>query len=315
MEKQAEIEMLKDFSNANATSGFENEFVDLFSKTVKDYADVEVDGMLNVYASKKENTGKRPVIQLDAHSDAVGFLTQAIRPNGLIKFVTLGGWNNVILPGLKVKVRSRAGEYIPGVIALKPPHFMSEAERNSVPKVADLSIDVGSSSREETIKDYEIDTGCPIFVDAGPARADFPLGKLPGLTVLSPNETETAIFTGIKPETEADCIAAARKLAAMSSAAYIVIKLGGRGAFVWDTAAARGEAIASYKVDVVDTTAAGDAFTAALTLEYLRSGDICRAIRYGNAVGSITVSRAGASTSIPSADEVDAFIAERKIAL
>ena len=157
--------------------------------------------------------------------------------------------------------------------------------------------------------------GIPIFVDAGPARADFPLGKLPGLTVLSPNETETAIFTGIKPETEADCIAAARKLAAMSSAAYIVIKLGGRGAFVWDTAAARGEAIASYKVDVVDTTAAGDAFTAALTLEYLRSGDICRAIRYGNAVGSITVSRAGASTSIPSADEVDAFIAERKIAL
>ena len=69
MEKAAEIQMLKDFSNANATSGFENEFVDLFTKTVKDYADLEVDGMLNVYASKKQNTGKRPVIQLDAHLD------------------------------------------------------------------------------------------------------------------------------------------------------------------------------------------------------------------------------------------------------
>lgn len=154
MKKAAEIQMLKDFSNANATSGFENEFVDLFTKTVKDYADLEVDGMLNVYASKKQNTGKRPVIQLDAHSDAVGFLTQAIRPNGLIKFVTLGGWNNVVLPALKVKVRNRDGEYIPGVVALKPPHFMSEAERKSVPQVADLSIDVGSSSREETINDY-----------------------------------------------------------------------------------------------------------------------------------------------------------------
>ena len=165
MKKAAEIQMLKDFSNANATSGFENEFVDLFTKTVKDYADLEVDGMLNVYASKKQNTGKRPVIQLDAHSDAVGFLTQAIRPNGLIKFVTLGGWNNVVLPALKVKVRNRDGEYIPGVVALKPPHFMSEAERKSVPQVADLSIDVGSSSREETINDYKIDTGCPIFVD------------------------------------------------------------------------------------------------------------------------------------------------------
>ncbi len=121
MKKAAEIQMLKDFSNANATSGFENEFVDLFTKTVKDYADLEVDGMLNVYASKKQNTGKRPVIQLDAHSDAVGFLTQAIRPNGLIKFVTLGGWNNVVLPALKVKVRNRDGEYIPGVVALKRP--------------------------------------------------------------------------------------------------------------------------------------------------------------------------------------------------
>lgn len=44
--------------------------------------------------------------------------------------------------------------------------------------------------------------GIPVFVDAGPARADFPLAKLPGLTVLSPNETETAIFTGIQPDTE-----------------------------------------------------------------------------------------------------------------
>lgn len=60
MEKQAEIEMLKAFSNANATSGFENEFVDLFSKTVKDYADVEVDGMLNVYASKKKTRASGP---------------------------------------------------------------------------------------------------------------------------------------------------------------------------------------------------------------------------------------------------------------
>ena len=165
MEKAQEIQMLKDFSDANATSGFETEFVKLFTDTVKDYADLEVDGMLNVYAAKKQNMGQRPVIQLDAHSDAVGLLTQAVRPNGLLKFVTLGGWNNVVLPSMKVKVRNKDGEYIPGVVALKPPHFMTAAERKAVPQVADLSIDVGSSSREETIKDYKIDTGCPIFVD------------------------------------------------------------------------------------------------------------------------------------------------------
>lgn len=64
-----------------------------------------------------------------------------------------------------MKIRNRDGEYIPGVVATKPPHFMTAAERNSIPEVADMSIDVGSSSREETIKDYKVDTGCPIFVD------------------------------------------------------------------------------------------------------------------------------------------------------
>ena len=155
----------------------------------------------------------------------------------------------------------------------------------------------------------------PVFVDAGPARADFPLGEMKGLTVLSPNESETAIVTGISPDTEADCIAAARVLAGKCDAKYIVIKLGGRGAFVWDSAAGTGELISAYPTDAVDTTAAGDAFTAAMTLEYLRTGDIFRAVRYGNAVGAITVSRPGASTSIPTADEVEEFLSRRGIEL
>lgn len=165
MQKEQEIQMLKEFSDANSTSGFEEEFVKLFTSYAEKTADIEVDGMFNVYAAKKENKGNRPVIQLDAHSDAVGFITQAVRPNGLIKFVPLGGWVKYNIPALRVKVRNRDGEYIPGVVATKPPHFMTAAERNNVPDVADMSIDVGSSSREETIKDYKIDTGCPIFVD------------------------------------------------------------------------------------------------------------------------------------------------------
>ncbi|MDF7639243.1 M42 family peptidase [Lactobacillus sp. ESL0791] len=165
MQKEQAIEMMKAFSDANSTSGFEEEFVKLFTETVKDLADVEVDGMLNAYAAKKENKPGRPVIQMDAHSDSVGFITQAVRPSGMIKFVPLGGWVKYNIPALRVRVRNRDGEYIPGVVATKPPHFMTQAERNTLPEVADMSIDVGSSSREETINDYKIDTGCPIFVD------------------------------------------------------------------------------------------------------------------------------------------------------
>src|SRR5699024_4067053 len=88
-----------------------------------------------------------------------GFITEAVRPNGLIKFVPLGGWVKYNIPALRVKVRNRDGEYIPGVVATKPPHFMTAAERNNVPDVADMSIDVGSSSREETIKDISATSG------------------------------------------------------------------------------------------------------------------------------------------------------------
>ena len=57
----------------------------------------------------------------------------------------------------------------------------------------------------------------------------------------------------------------------------------------------------------MDTAAAGDAFTAALTLEYLRSGDIERAGKYANLVGAMTVGRAGALPSLPTSAELDKF--------
>lgn len=155
--------------------------------------------------------------------------------------------------------------------------------------------------------------GIPVFIDAGPARADFPLAALSGVTVFSPNETETEIFTGIAPLDEPACAAAARRLREMVDARYIVIKLGGRGAY-WSDGAC-GELIPGFQTEVIDTTAAGDAFTAALTLEYLSHGDIRRAVTYGNLVGAIVVSRAGASSSIPTADEVAAAAAARGIRL
>lgn len=151
--------------------------------------------------------------------------------------------------------------------------------------------------------------GIPIFIDAGPANKDFPLEELPKVTVFSPNESETEAFTGISPLSEDDCKAAALKLLERVKAEYIIIKLGGRGAYVFD--GERGIIKPPYDMPVVDTTAAGDAFTAALTLEYLRCGDMISACDFANAAGSITVSRHGASSSIPNALEVTEFLASR----
>ena len=155
--------------------------------------------------------------------------------------------------------------------------------------------------------------GIPLFVDAGPASKELDLGKLAPVFVFSPNETELEIFTGISPDTDEGLMNAAKKLQSLVKAEYYVLKLGGRGVAVYD--GERIDVIPTYDVKVVDTTAAGDSFTAALTLEYMRSKDILRACRFGNAVASITVSRMGASDAIPSKAELDAFISEKKITL
>ncbi len=150
----------------------------------------------------------------------------------------------------------------------------------------------------------------PIFVDAAPAREDFPLSQLAPVEMFSLNETETMIFTGIDPKNDANCLRAAIKLKNATGAKYVVLKLGARGAFLFD-----GEEFYNFpaeKVDVVDTTAAGDVFTAALTCYYVKYGNIGAAIRFGNAAAALSVSRAGASSSIPTLKELNEYKKEKE---
>ena len=157
------------------------------------------------------------------------------------------------------------------------------------------------------------DKNIPIILDAGPANADFPLEELPPLEIFSPHETETEIFTGINPSNPDNCLRAAMELQKKVVAKYYVIKLGGRGCYIYD--GKYYHCLPAYGVNAVDTTAAGDAFTAALTLEYLRSGDIVRAGRYANIVGALAVSKKGALPSLPTDAMVNNFIAEKAIRL
>ena len=147
----------------------------------------------------------------------------------------------------------------------------------------------------------------PIFVDAAPANKEYPLEKLPELEIFSPNETETFEYTGILPAGADSSLRAALSLYKRVKCKYIVIKQGARGCFVYD-----GKHYfilpAVRAGDTVDTTAAGDAFTAAMTLEYLRTADIKRAARYGTLAGALTVTKKGASSSIPTAEEVEELL-------
>lgn len=145
----------------------------------------------------------------------------------------------------------------------------------------------------------------PVFIDAGPARLDFPLEKLGSVEIFSPNETETRIFTGITPNSEESALRAAIKLSSVVSAKYIVIKLGERGSFIYD--GREYYVIPSEKVEAVDTTAAGDVFTAVMTYVYLSNGNIVSAVKYATCAAALSVMKAGASSSIPTRAEVIAY--------
>ena len=148
---------------------------------------------------------------------------------------------------------------------------------------------------------HAVKNGITTVIDCGPAK-NFALEKMQGATILSPNESETKALTGIYPDNEENILKASKILEERSKAKYIVLKLGERGCALRNGKDLK--IFPSYKSNVVDTTAAGDCFTAALALEYIRSGDIEKACAFGNKAGSIAVSRMGAQDSMPTIEEI-----------
>ena len=165
MDKQTTLQMIAAISNANGVSGFEDDVVAAILPYAEQVGETKVDRMRNVFIRRKENTGSRPVVQLDAHSDEVGFMVQAICPNGTLRIIPIGGWVNHNIPAHKVWVRNRYGKYIPGLTASKPPHFMTEQERKAPLDIKDITVDVGAVSREEAIEVYGIRIGEPVAPD------------------------------------------------------------------------------------------------------------------------------------------------------
>ena len=151
--------------------------------------------------------------------------------------------------------------------------------------------------------------GVKLVVDAGPAKPDFPFGEIGGIDVFSPNETECFAYCGIEPNTMENCTRACIELGIKMNAKSVVLKLGSRGAFVYD--GTYNFMIPAYQVKTVDATGAGDAFTAALAVRLLRGDSLEDAARYANAAGAISTTHRGAYA--PGDEEIRRLIAEQII--
>ena len=161
------LKLIEALSNAYGACGFEDEVVEIAEKYAQDedLGAARHDCNLNVYIDAHKNTGKKPVVMVDAHSDECSFVVQAIKPNGTLRFLPLGGWSSYTVPAHKVKVQTYDGKWVSGIVASTPVHFLSGDNKNACPTIADMVIDIGSTSKEETEKVFNIHIGAPVVPD------------------------------------------------------------------------------------------------------------------------------------------------------
>jgi ribokinase len=142
-------------------------------------------------------------------------------------------------------------------------------------------------------------------LDAGPPR-HCPPEILKLADIVSPNETELEHLTGEKVSGRVSAQEAATKLLDLG-VKTVVLKLGSDGAMLVTREGAKH--FTACKVEAVDPTAAGDAFTAALTVQLAAGAPIEEAIRYANFAGALAVTKLGAQPSLPTRAEVEEFAA------
>lgn len=133
--------------------------------------------------------------------------------------------------------------------------------------------------------------------------------------IIIPNETEAEILTGVKMDSTKGAKEAGDKFL-NKGCKFAVITLGSKGAIV--VSKDEYKIIPAYKVNAIDTTAAGDSFIGAFATKLLEFVDvnfdsIVEAVKFGNLVSSIVVQKHGAQPSLPYMEEV--MIYSREIEL
>ncbi|MCI4237176.1 ribokinase [Dickeya dianthicola] len=146
--------------------------------------------------------------------------------------------------------------------------------------------------------------GTNVILNPAPA-CSLPDELLSLVDMITPNETEAQILTGVTVETEDDAQRAAQALHD-KGIATVLITLGRRG--VWLSEQGKGQRIAGFRVKAVDTIAAGDTFNGALVTALLESRPMVAAIKFAHAAAAIAVTRHGAQPSVPWREEIDAFL-------
>jgi ribokinase len=146
----------------------------------------------------------------------------------------------------------------------------------------------------------------PFILDPAPAQKLSP-ELLNMVDVLTPNETEAQILTGIEVKDQQSAKAAAKKLLECG-VKNVILTMGASG---YLSVGKEGkEFVAARKVTAADSTAAGDAFTGSLAVGLAKGQTLFEAALFANNVAAVSVTRMGAQPSMPTVEEIDKFIHE-----
>ena len=155
--------------------------------------------------------------------------------------------------------------------------------------------------------DLAAQAGVPVILNPAPAQP-LPAQLLKRVSILTPNETEAELLTGIKVADEASAARAAAKLRKLG-VQTVIITLGARGAFI--AGAGGNQLVPGFKVKAVDTTAAGDIFNGALAVALAEGQPLAGAVRFANAAAALSVTKLGAQPSAPLRRDIEKFLHQK----
>lgn len=214
-------------------------------------------------------------------------------------------------PGVGIVAVDKTGEnsiYVyPGANGLVDiPHLESNWEKIATHDIFLFQLEIPTETNLYAMKRLK-EAGKLVILDPAPAK-EIPDDILLNCDIATPNRTELENLTETRIESESDVPVSAGKLLARG-VKTVVTKSGAMGAFI--TTAESTIHIPGFKVDTVDTTAAGDSFNAGLSYALGRGDNMQEAVVFANALAALSTEALGAQNAMPTLAELNAFLKDR----
>ena len=143
-------DFLKQLVETPSPSGYEHEVQKLVRNRIQPWCDsVRTDVMGNVFGTRHPEG--QPRVMLAGHCDQIGFIVQYITDEGFLHIEPIGGVDPVVATSQRVTIMTRNGT-VPGVVGRKAIHLMDEEDKKKVPKIHDLYLDIGASSKSDALE-------------------------------------------------------------------------------------------------------------------------------------------------------------------